>query len=44
MTNHLNFELLNTGWGYYFLVGAWLSNFHHGFSNSLGTFISKMES
>jgi len=31
-------ELVNTGQGYYFVVGSWLSNLCHGFSNSLGTF------
>jgi len=26
-----------------FRVGAWLSNFYHGFSNPLGTICSKMK-
>jgi len=39
MTILLSFELPNIGWGYYFVVGAWLSNFRQGFNNSLGTFI-----
>jgi len=38
MTNCSSFELINTGNGYYFVVGSWLSNFCHG------TFSSKMES
>jgi len=29
---------------YYFAVAAWLSNFFHGFSNPMGTLISKIES
>jgi len=29
--------------GFYFVVGAWLSNFCHSLSNFLSTFISKME-
>jgi len=30
MTNRSSFELVNTGQRYYFVVGAWLSNFCHG--------------
>jgi len=44
MTNCSSFDLENTGHGYYFVVGAWLSKFCHGFSNSLGTFSLKMKS
>jgi len=38
MTNHSSFVLENKGRTCYFAVGAWLSNFGHGFSNPLGTF------
>jgi len=43
MTNRSRFELVNQGHSYYFVVGAWLSSFCSGFSNSLHTFRSKME-
>jgi len=43
ITDLSSFELVNTGYGYYFVVGAWISNFCHGFRNFLGTFSSKMK-
>jgi len=43
MTNHSKFQVGNIEQTCYFAVGAWLSNFSHGFSNPLGTFSSKME-
>jgi len=33
MTNRSSFELENIGHACYLVVGAWLSNFCHGFSN-----------
>jgi len=43
MTNRSSFELINTGHSYFFVVGAWLSNFCHEYINSLDT-CSKRES
>jgi len=43
-TSHSSFELENKGHARYFAVAAWLSNFCRGFSNSLGTFSSKIKS
>jgi len=43
MTNRFKFRVGNIGHGRYIFIGAWLLNFCHGFSNSLGTFSSIME-
>jgi len=43
MTNLSSFEYVNTGHGYYFVVGARLSHFCHGINNSFNTFSSKIE-
>jgi len=44
MTNRLSFELANKGHACFFTVAAWLFNFCLGFSNTLDTFSSKIES
>jgi len=36
ITDLSSFELVNTGYGYYFVVGAWISNFCHGFRTKKG--------
>jgi len=44
MKNRSKFQIGSIGHGCYFIVGTWLSNFCHSFSNPMGTFSSKMES
>jgi len=43
-TDVCKFQVGNIGHTCCFAVGAWLSNFCHGFNYCLGTFSSKMES
>jgi len=44
MTNRYKFRVENIGHSCFFVVGTWLSNLWHYFSNPLSTFSPKMES